>query len=122
MKKLLSGLIVAMSLVWGATASMAADEVNWSVLPTDEAALTALDTEQMRAVRTAVRHCEDFARSNHQLTPCVFTDVDRVMRQSENAALRAYHFALPRGMRYDDKRHSGFAVKQVLEQRQKYVQ
>lgn len=120
MKLLMAGF-VAVGVLLGASAASAVDEVNWLALPADEEALTSLDTQQLRAVRTAVRHCNDLYRSNHQLTPCVFTDVDRVMRQSDDAALRAYHFVLPRSMRYDEARNQGFAVKRVMEQRKSFV-
>ena len=39
------------------------------------------------------------------------------MRQSDDPALRAYHLALPRGMRYDEKRNEGFAVARVQKMR-----
>ncbi|MBC7101908.1 MAG: hypothetical protein H5U13_01595, partial [Parvibaculum sp.] len=57
------------------------------------------------------------ARSNHRQTACVFLDLDRFMRQSDDAALKAYHFALPRGMRYDEARNEGFAVARVQKMR-----
>lgn len=121
MKPFKAGL-AAIGFLLSAHAAWAVDEVNWLALPTDEAALTELDTEQLRAVRTAVRHCSDLYRSSHQGSPCVFIDVDRVMRQSEDAALRAYHFALPRSMRYDEGRNQGAAVKRVMEQRDSFVE
>src|SRR5690606_15101752 len=100
----------------------AQDEVNWLALPADKAALQELDKEQTRALRASVRHCNDLARSNHQQTACVFLDADRAMRQTEDPALRAYHFALPRSMRYDEARNSGAAVARVMELREKAVE
>lgn len=114
--------LVAIGFLLSANAVWAVDEVNWLALPADKAALIELDTQQVRAVRTAVRHCGDLYRSSHQGSPCVFTDVDRVMRQSEDAALRAYHFALPRSMRYDTGRNQGAAVKRVMEQRKSFTE
>ncbi len=121
MKHILAVGVIAVSVLLGANAR-AQDEVNWLALSTDEAALKKLDTEQSRTVRTAVRHCEAFLRSSHQGNPCVFTDVDRVMRQSDDAALRAYHFALPRSLRYQETRNQGFAIQHVLKQRKSYVE
>lgn len=94
------------------------DEPDWTVLPADKAALEDLDQQQLRVLRGSVRACNDLARSNHSGVPCVFLDLDRVMRQEENAALRAYHFALPRAYRYDDARNRGAAVARVLSARE----
>ncbi|PKQ06337.1 MAG: hypothetical protein CVT73_10215 [Alphaproteobacteria bacterium HGW-Alphaproteobacteria-12] len=118
MKQFLFTAIVMTGLVLGACASRAADDVNWSALPSDKAALMELDTQQARALGASVRQCEDFARSNHAQTACVFLDLDRSMRQSDDAALRAYHFALPRGIRYDDARNQGFAAGRVAAARE----
>jgi len=120
-RKIIGGCVVAALALGGIGVAQAADSVDWNALPADEAALTQLDSQQERALRQAVRHCNDLNRSNHQSSACVFTDVDRTMRQSGDAALRAYHFALPRSMRYSENRNTGLAVKQVLEKRQSAV-
>lgn len=120
-QKIIGGCVIAVLALGGIGVAQATDSVDWSALPADEAALTQLNTQQERALRRAVRHCNDLHRSNHQANACVFTDVDRTMRQSSDAALRAYHFALPRSMRYSEKRNTGLAVKQVLEKRQSAV-
>jgi len=109
--------IAALFIGLAAAPVQAQDEVNWQALPAEKEALVTLDREQVRVLRNAVRHCNDLARSNHRQTACVFLDADRVMRQSGNAALRAYHFALPRGMRYDETRNEGFAVERVMKLR-----
>lgn len=117
MKKALVTGLIAISLALAAAPARALDEVNWQALPAEREALVKLDREQVRALRNSVRHCNDLARSNHRQTACVFLDLDRVMRQSEDAALKAYHFALPRGMRYDEKRNEGFAAERVQKMR-----
>ncbi|ABS63832.1 hypothetical protein Plav_2218 [Parvibaculum lavamentivorans DS-1] len=121
MRHILFGGVLAASVLFGASA-WAQDEVNWMALPEDRAALAELDNEQSRAVRAAVRYCEAFLRSSHQGNPCVFTDVDRAMRRTDNAALRAYHFALPRTLRYQEIRNQGLAIDRVLQQRNKRLQ
>ncbi len=122
MRKFLAAGIAAFSLALAAVPVRAQDEVNWLALPADKAALQELDKEQTRALRASVRHCNDLVRSNHQQTACVFLDVDRAMRQAEDPALRSYHFALPRSMRYDEARNSGAAVARVMELREKAVE
>lgn len=122
MKKMIFSGLVAAGLALGAGTSMAADDVNWLALPADKAALQDLDTQQTRALRNSVRHCDDLGRSNHGGTPCVFLDVDRAMRQAEDPALRSYHFALPRSMRYDEARNSGAAIARIMEMREELVE
>lgn len=111
-RMLVTGLF-AIFLALGSASAFAQDEVNWQALPTDKAALQELDTRQMRALRNSVRHCDDVWRTDHSGTSCVFLDLDRVMRQSDDPALKAYHFALPRGMRYDEARNQGAAIERV---------
>ena len=113
MKKMLVSGFIALSLALGSASAFAQDEVNWQALPQDKAALQTLDTQQTRQLRNSVRHCDDVGRADHGGTPCVFLDLDRVMRQSEDPALKAYHFALPRSMRYDEARNQGAAIERV---------
>ncbi|MEP2830370.1 hypothetical protein [Parvibaculum sp.] len=113
MRKMLVTGFIAIALALGSTPAFAQDEVNWQALPQEKAALQALDTQQTRALRNSVRHCDDLGRADHSGTPCVFLDLDRVMRQSEEPALKAYHFALPRHMRYDEARNQGAAIERV---------
>ncbi|MBO6635285.1 hypothetical protein [Parvibaculum sp.] len=122
MKKLLATGFAAFLLAFAAAPALADDEVNWLALPADKAALQELDTEQTRALRNSVRHCDDIRRSDHSGTPCVFLDLDRAMRQAEDPALRSYHFALPRSMRYDEARNSGAAIERVMHLREKAVE
>ncbi|GMV62553.1 MAG: hypothetical protein AMXMBFR74_17210 [Parvibaculum sp.] len=117
MRKILFAGTAVLFIGLAAAPVQAQDEVDWQVLPAEKEALVKLDREQVRALRNSVRHCDDLARSNHRQTACVFLDLDRVMRQSEDAALKAYHFALPRGLRYDEKRNEGFAAERVLKMR-----
>jgi len=122
MKKALMTGFAVISLALCAMPALAQDEVNWQALPGDQAALQELDTQQTRALRDSVRHCDDIGRADHSGTPCVFLDADRTMRQAEDPALRAYHFALPRSMRYDEARNSGAAIARVMELRQEAVE
>lgn len=122
-KTIVTGALAALLALGAATApAVAQDEVNWQALPAGEDALKTLDHEQLRALRTAVRRCEDFRRSNHMNSVCVFIDVDRFMRQTDDAALKAYHFALPRMMRYNEARNPGAAVELVQDQRMDALQ
>lgn len=117
-KTFVTGILAALLALGAAPApAVAQDEVNWQALPAGEDALKTLDREQLRALRTAVRRCEDFRRSNHMHSACVFIDLDRFMRQTDDAALKAYHFALPRIMRYNEARNPGAAVDRVTKER-----
>jgi len=122
MRKMLVTGFIAIALALGSTPAFAQDEVNWQALPQEKAALQALDTQQTRALRNSVRHCDDLGRADHSGTPCVFLDLDRAMRQAEDPALRSYHFALPRSMRYDEARNSGAAIERVMHLREKAVE
>src|SRR5690554_3702642 len=118
MKVLLPAFFAALLLaITPLPSSAGADTPDWTALPADKVALEELDQQQLRALRGSVRACNDLARSDHSGVPCVFLDLDRVMRQEEDAALRAYHFALPRSYRYDDARNRGAAVERVLKAR-----
>src|SRR5690606_15602952 len=93
MKVLLPASLAALLLAITPLPSAAGpDTPDWTALPTDKVALEELDQQQLRALRGSVRACNDLARSDHSGVPCVFLDLDRVMRQEEDAALRAYHF------------------------------
>lgn len=122
MRNTIIAAMAALAIGLGAVPVQAQDEVNWLALPEDKAALQELDTQQTRALRDSVRHCDDVRRSDHSGTPCVFLDLDRTMRQAEDAALRSYHFALPRSMRYDEARNSGAATERVMKLREEAVE
>lgn len=111
---LLSGLVAGFLLA--APAAAFADEVDWAALPAEREALAALDSEQNRALRASVRHCIAIGQARGRNSSCVFLDLDRAMRQS-GGALEAYHFALPRPMRYDESRHREAAIGRVAEAR-----
>ena len=101
--------------------AFAQDAVDWAALPTDKAKLEELDTTQLRMLRTSVRYCEDFARSDHRNTACVFLDLDRAVRQSDDPALKAYHFGMSRMDRYSEARNRGAVIDRLLSQREKAV-
>lgn len=118
-KTILGGCMAAGLMLGGIGAAQATDTVDWNALPSDDAALQQLDTRQERALRQAVRHCGSLHRTQHQRDACVYIDVDRVMRQSDDAALKAYHFALPRSLRYNEHRNTGLAIEQVQAKRER---
>lgn len=115
----LSGLAAAILLA-APMAAQAQDEVNWQALPAEREALAALDNEQNRALRASVRHCISIGQARGRNSTCVILDLDRTMRQS-GEALRAYHFALPRPMRYDENRSREAAIDRVLAVREKHT-
>lgn len=119
--KMLIGIFLAMVMsvsVLAPAPAFAQEEVDWSALPTDKAELEALDMKQLRMLRAFVRYCEDFARQNHRNTPCVFLDLDRSIRQSDDAALKAYHFGMSRMDRYSETRNRGAVVNRLLRMRE----
>lgn len=116
----LSGLAAAFLLAAPAAAG-AQERVNWQALPAEREALAALDNQQHRALRTSVRHCISIGQARGRNSACVMLDLDRAMRQGGDA-LEAYHFALPRPMRYDENRHREAAVDRVAEAREKALQ
>lgn len=116
----LSGLAAAFLLA-APVASSAQEQVNWAALPAEREALAALDYQQHRALRNSVRHCISIGQARGRNSACVLLDLDRAMRQ-RGEALEAYHFALPRPMRYDENRHREAAVDRVAEARKKALQ
>lgn len=120
MKKVILAALAA-GLILSALPARAQEAVNWQALPAEREALVSLDSQQNRALRTSVRHCISIGQARGRNSACVFLDLDRVMRQS-GEALRAYHFALPRHMRYDENRHSQAAVDLVAEARDRALQ
>lgn len=114
----LSGLAAAFLLALPVSAG-AQERVNWQTLPAEREALAALDSEQHRALRNSVRHCISIGQARGRNSTCVLLDLDRAMRQG-GEALQAYHFALPRPMRYDENRHREAAIDRVVEARKKH--
>lgn len=117
MKKfLIAGL--AASLMAAVPLATSADEVDWTALPAEREALAALDSEQNRALRVSVRHCIAIGQARGRNSACVFLDLDRAMRHN-GGALEAYHFAMPRPMRYDENRDREAAIERVVEARER---
>lgn len=120
--RMLIGIFLAMVMsvsVLTSVPAFAQNEVDWAALPTDKAELEALDTKQLRMLRVTVRHCEDFARQNHRNTACVFLDLDRSVRRSDDAALKAYHFGMSRMDRYSENRNVDAVIDRMLRMREK---
>lgn len=121
MKRLfLSGLAAAFLLAVPVAANVE-EQVSWSALPAEREALAALDSDQHRALRASVRQCIAIGQARGRNSTCVLLDLDRTMRQS-GEALRAYHFALPRPMRYDENRNREAAIDRVAKAREKALQ
>ena len=113
-------LIVAVAMpVLASVPALAQDEVNWAALPTDKEKLQELDTKQLRMLRASVRYCEDFGHQHHEKNACVFLDLDRSVRQSDDEALKAYHFGMSRTNRYSENRNVGGVINRLLRMREK---
>jgi len=77
--------------------------------PRDEVSLRDLDNKQLRIVRRAGAQCfhsgEGGFRSRSAVSrACVKGLADNAVATSDDAALQAYHEALPDGVRYDENR------------------
>lgn len=104
MKKLAACLSLALAL-FAAGAARAAEDYDPSAVPHDKASLMQLNDLQLGILRAAVRHCNAFYfGSRHASNFCVVTNTDRDIRQSNDAALKAFHFGLPPYDRYDEYR------------------
>ena len=88
-----------------------------SALPHSEEALRALDSKQLRIVQRVTNHCDAtepmLARAASQQRPCVISGVDHAVDATDDAALQAYHAALPFNARYDRYR-SSYYYQQIL--------
>ena len=103
-----AGLSLSISLQAQAVEPAAYDT---RALPRDEASLSALDEKQLRLVRRATTQCDltdpiFVARMGGASRPCIVSRVDSAVASSDDAALRAYHAALPFNARYDRYRAS----------------
>jgi hypothetical protein len=80
-------------------------EPDFSALPTDEKALSDLNSRQRRMIRRAQTRC---AAEGGGVTggPCVMGNVDREVARENDPALTAFHYALPMQHRYDSDRAS----------------
>lgn len=97
------------ALVAAGFASAAVAAVQPGGFPRDEASLRALDGAQLRIVRRAGAQCwhsfEGGFRSRSATSrACVIGQTESAVRSSEDAALIAYHNALPFHARYDEYR------------------
>ena len=88
-----------------------------SALPRDEAGLSAVDAKQLRIVRRTTAQCDAtepfFIRARVARRPCIIGGVDHAIETSNDAALQAYHAALPFNVRYDRFR-SSYYYQQML--------
>lgn len=95
----------------GATTSsqpLAETPVQANALPRTEEDLRHLNDVHVSIVRRAERQCSVEGTSvtpgNEFELPCLVSSVDRSIETSGDEALRAYHNALPRRVRYDPRR------------------
>lgn len=95
--------VLAAVLLWP-LAGQSDDLFDRNALPHDKAVLVELHQKQISMLRHAVRLCEAFSRSRHDGNICVVGLLDREIGQSGNEALKAFHWTLTSGNRYDDKR------------------
>ena len=79
-------------------------EVDYSALPSDEKALSDLNSRQRRIIRRAHPRCA--AEGGGATGPCVKAIVDREVARENDPALTAFHYALPIQHRYDSERPS----------------
>lgn len=111
MRATLIAVIVAL-LAFGATAM--ADPVAYQpgAFPRDEASLRDLDNRQLRIVRRAGAQCwhsgeafiGSFRGTGARGRACVIGQTESAIASSDNAALKAYHQALPFNARYNENR------------------
>jgi hypothetical protein len=81
------------------------NDVDFSALPGDEAALGELNSRQRRMVRRAENTCSA-ETGGGMAGPCVIGRVDRAVARDDDPALTAFHYALPVQHRYDSQRPS----------------
>ena len=88
----------------------AGDRVVWEDFPLEDQLLIDTDRRQRRELRRLANVCrqtQPYAfRSKHGMRACLKTDLDRVIRDSGNPTLIAYHWALPSVDRYNPERSS----------------
>jgi len=80
-------------------------EVDFSALPSDEQALSDLNSRQRRLIRRAETRCAAEGGGGGGW-PCVRGIVDREVARENDPALTAFHYALPVQHRYDSRRAS----------------
>ncbi|MGB5949441.1 MAG: hypothetical protein WBG82_08990 [Parvibaculum sp.] len=113
MKKIAATLCLSVMILCGGIGALsAAVDFDPNALSRDEATLKRLNDIQLGMLRAAVRHCGGFYTARHANNFCVTSNVDLDVRQSGDAALKAFHFGLPPMDRYDENR-SLVGVKRV---------
>jgi hypothetical protein len=80
-----------------------------SAFPRDEASLRDLDSQQLRIVRRAGAQCwhsgqGGFTSRSAASRACIIGSTESAVNSSDNAALYAYHNALPFNARYNEYR------------------
>ena len=76
-------------------------------LPHNERALQRLNNEQLRIVRRSIQICAQPGLSfpiRAERNPCVISNTDKAISDSDDPALQAFHDALPEKDRYDENR------------------
>jgi hypothetical protein len=80
-------------------------QVDFSALPSDEQALSDLNSRHRRLIRRAETRCAAEGGAGGGW-PCVRGIVDREVAREKAPALTAFHYALPMQHRYDSERAS----------------
>ncbi len=112
MAKFFAAFGLAVVLFATPVSSFAAETYDPAALPHDKASIEKLNELQLGMLRAAVRYCGAFFGSRHSFNFCVITNTDRDVRQSNNEALKAFHFGLPPMDRYDEYR-SNVALRRI---------
>jgi len=85
----------------------AQEQADFSLLPADEQGLNKLEFRHTALIRRAERTCGPgplpIDRRGYR-SPCIVQSVDNSVREAEDDALTAFHFALPPRVRYDSDR------------------
>jgi hypothetical protein len=117
-------LLIAAAVLGLSTSAVFAEEprpYDARLLPHDEAGLSALDHKQLRIVRRTTAQCnatEPFlVRARAAQRPCIIGGVDHAVDTSGDAALQAYHAALPFNVRYDRFRSSYYYQQMLVQYR-----
>jgi len=108
MRSLFLGLTLAAGL---ATSAASAEPAAYQpgAFPRDATSLRDLDSQQLRIVRRAGAMCWHsgefgFRARGVRSRACVIGTTESAVRSSEDAALAAFHQALPFNVRYDENR------------------
>lgn len=96
--------VVMAIILFCSSQSFAGEQYDPALMPRDKAGLQTVSEQQITLLRRSVRFCNDLGRSRHHNNICVVTDLDRTVRSSGDEVLKAFHWTLLPGDRYDDKR------------------